>query len=365
MEARYPALVPYACPPRHRYARPVVIAPRTEVEIPLLTRNDMPEVLRITHSNGGERPDTETYRSYAGQLYKKNSRYSLGELLLSLDDPLRFEGVFTPLMADIAEHLKTVSRTFKPWPDGILGHLQGRRRAPEAATRAIEQTHLVAPHRNEEFDVHLDFWREKFLKQVALYVVMDGDLWVTCPEPVIHVTLGSSVRMGINERVLGDDFLWDLSNYFFTISDRDAAQEYARQLPGSRGSLSIDEHMEVEIIAGDLLSKDIPIHEIRRTGNNLLRALNRFMGSVRQGDSLDVARDKIVEQLRRQPFDADGLASAIEEALELCQTPHREHRAIPFSHYETSIYKRHLERWDNRPIEVLNGGRAPSLPSSP
>lgn len=139
MEARYPALVPYACPPRHRYARPVVIAPRTEVEIPLLTRNDMPEVLRITHSNGGERPDTETYRSYAGQLYKKNSRYSLGELLLSLDDPLRFEGVFTPLMADIAEHLKTVSRTFKPWPRAYLGTSKGvdalRRQLPAPSSK--------------------------------------------------------------------------------------------------------------------------------------------------------------------------------------------------------------------------------------
>ena len=363
MEVRYPALVRFARAPRHSYARPVVIAPRTEVEIPLLTRHDMPEALRITSSASGE-PHTETYRAYDGKLYKKHSRHTLEELLLSLEDPFRFDGVFRPLLGEIAEHLKTVDRAFKPWPDGILGHLQGRRCALEAAARAIEQTHLVTPHGIEEFDVHLDLWREKFLKQVALYTVMDGDLWITCPEPVIQVTLGSSVSMGINEFALTDDYLWDLSNYFFSISDRDAAQDYAKQLPGSRGRVLIDTHMDVELIAGDF-GKDIAVHEILRTGKNLLRSLNQFMGLLRQGNSLDVARDKIVEQLRHQPFNADGLALVIEETLELCRTRHRELGEIPFSHYQASIYRRHLDRWDNRPIEVLNEERTPSLLVSP
>ncbi|MDW9481264.1 hypothetical protein GOB57_21705 [Sinorhizobium meliloti] len=356
MQVRYPALVRFARAPRHTYARPVVIAPRTEVEVPLLTRHDMPEALRITSSDSGDRPHTETYRAYDGKLYKKHSRHTLKELLLSLEDPFRFDGVFRPLLGEIAEHLKTVDRAFKPWPDGILGHLQGRRNAPEAAARAIEQTHLVTRHGIEEFEVHLDFWREKFLKQVALYTVMDGDLWVSCPEPVIQVTLGSSVSMGINERALTDDYLWDLSNYFFAVSDWEAAQDYARQLPGSRGRVSIDKHMDVELIAGDLLGKDIPVHEMRRTGENLLHALNRFM-SLSQGNSLDLARINVIEQLRRQPFNADGLAAVIEETLVVCRTPHPELVEIPFSEYQASIYRRHLDRWDNRPIEVLDNGR--------
>jgi hypothetical protein len=359
MEFRFPALVRFARAPRHTHARPVVIAPRIDVEIPLLTHHDMPEALRVTCSGSDKRSYTEIYRTYAGKLYKKHSWHTVGDLLLSLENPLRFDGVFKPLLGEIGEHLRTVDRAFKPWPDGILAHVQGHRQNPAAAARVIEQTHLVERHGIEEFDHDLDFWREKFLGHVARYAVMERDLWVTSPEPVIQISYGPPVSIGIKEIGLSGTFSENLAQHLFSISEWDAAQAYAKSLTSYRGRLVVDRHMGVEVIVPDVLSKDISGHEIRRAGEHLLRALNQFT-PLREGNTLDVERIRLIEEMRRRPFNPEGLATVIEETLTVCRMPHRELGQIPFSHYQASVYRRHLDRWDNRPIEVLNEAQAPS-----
>jgi hypothetical protein len=325
----------------------------------------MPEAISITLSAPSNEPQTEIYRMISGKLYRKHPRHTVEELLLSLENPFRLDGVFRPLLEEIGRELFRINRSFKPWPDEIRRYLNGRMEAPEAVARILEQTQLVTPYGSEEFDSEIDFWREKFLNQVSLYAVMEGDLWVNAPEPVIQVSAGPPVKMFFN--LLGDlsDLTESLQNYFFSIADYDAALSFATQLPGSHGRVSVDPYMKAEIVTSGLSSEDVATADIRRAGEHLKRKLFQFMGETAPGDCLDIARHRLIDQLQCTPFDPDKLAAVIDDTLSVCRVRHKRLGYIPMSHYEVSLYRRHLDKWDNRPVEVVsNKYKAPLLPST-
>ncbi len=366
MKARYPSLVRSALPPRHSYPRPVIMAPQIEVEIPVHWETSMPLALDIRFTIGSQ-TDTKTYRTNGGHLYVR-SGFSAESLFRALEDPFDPHGPFAFHILEIGKHMRMLDRRSKPWPTGVGSHLTGYRRNTEIRDRILDQSDKVFRYREEEFETELEFWKQSFLRQVSLYALLDGEVWVRAPEPTLQVSIGSAVRLQA-----------DLTNAFDSVEGMEYDQPYrhaahfpvyedmeARQFAEtvSGGSFFGDKALEITIHSPRAFTLDVYGHSLAAAGGNLLKDTYAMEEKCRDADLMS-ARRELSHRLSdwRRDSDGDAVAFAISAVVEAIRNLGLLDRRDMVERLDVETYEWHLRKWEDRTVApAVYGMRSRVMP---
>lgn len=348
MFARYPAYLPSALPPGHGRNRPVVLALETEIDIPELSSDDAPVAIRTRSEVPGRPFDTHAeYRYYGGRL--------LSDIRMTAETFA--ERAARPLVAGMSQSSfrdTVLRRTFdnkagKPWPNGILDVLAGRRGGqPEDRCHAASGDVEIA-----ETDLGaVSAFRQSYETILRRHVFIDGQAWVHVCEP--HFAIGAGgLRViaeiadgnvyGTTEGRVEDLYLDEMHR--FSLFDHEAAAEMAVTISHLADRLPATRMPSAEVLLPEALTLDYDLLETRRFADRILRMTRPWLTSGFHPGFVDAwqALGRAVGDAR---LTQDALDGPLHDLVDIVAGDRRVGSGID------PVYIRlKMERWDNRPIE--------------
>lgn len=365
MKIRYPALIRSALPPRHTRPRPAVVALESEFFVPDLADSDMPEVLHVMASVRWGGDARQTFRSFNGGLYVQTA-LRLDDFHEDLVNPFRPGGVFRGLFSDLKHHIRALDQRFRCWPDRISNSLINER-ACANFDRILESSHLVRPERAEDaesFKLDTEYWRDIHLRQLQLYAILDGKVWKRAPEPVFRVDTDfdtgriSMVYEDIFDTIPGlQSADASRSDFHFPVSALEDAVAFAHAVTPIGYQVDDQDRIEVTLESPRYLTLDVYRADLEKSAFRLVRELRPFR-LVGQETAIDVGIKGLEDVLRsnRIERDTEAVAAAMTALLDASELMNIETRTDSARKVGFQCYRRHVEKWHDRPINTPDIG---------
>ncbi len=237
-DARFPVYIENALVPKYKYPRPILYMEETVVDIVELTSKDVPVALTaIDRYKDPRKPIFVDYRYRDGKFYRK-ARYHpelfKAQTLMNPYSRLDRRDPISRLVwrtAHMARH-----HAKRALPDGIVQDLLARDRV--SAHEETFQEMLPKLTMPTEHAQIVEAARERFLEACAEFIIVNGEIWVECPEPMlgIETTLRpgkitcTTPRMPIPDFHHGDVFPAALERVLFAVGQFEEVVARAKDL---------------------------------------------------------------------------------------------------------------------------------------
>ncbi|MCV9964804.1 hypothetical protein OIU34_23205 [Pararhizobium sp. BT-229] len=267
LNAKFPVFIENATIPRYRLPRPVIQVFDTVVDIAEASEADLPIVLRTRMKRADGKPAAiSDFRHRGGQFYRLFSARPDWLVESVLERPFnRIGQVGMEVYAQASRAKALAKRTL---PEGLVSHILG--------TDSLSHTYqffydgrgkgIVVPDTAGAAVVEAS---EAFNRACQTFVMIDGEVWVECPEPILAVDVGNrpgcirciSPRMPTKAKIMGESA--SSSEVLFPVTAYDDARALAdRSFDPSAPWPSKD--FELDFVAPEVFSTDLPIAGIVR-----------------------------------------------------------------------------------------------------
>lgn len=335
MKIRYPALT-VGIPPGFRAKRQVVLMRELDVDIPDITVADAPVALRIQDRLPVQLSSAIAsieYRVFDGQLYRLS--------------PLRVEDIADrdPLVSTIPPvdallSLYAETLTEKSWPKGVWAQGAKCRLDPDMSAE-FDRGHLVAL--DDEGLALLAACELFVLEQLSRYVVVEGELWESAPEPALFVDMidGSPRGYSLDPRRDVQMLVGRYAGSAVYVSMNEAARRRGPDTPS---------FPRVEVARPDVLDSDF-----RHDNQRLLARTLESNYRQRKGDlsvRLLLSDLSATAEGRADDSGPAALDEALTGFLDACDAFERAGGNPPFSSWTREVVRLHRDMWDNRAFSI-------------